>query len=182
MTVDVKEHKDVKHYGKEKDQNAAPLSRQRGHALAGVERRIAALARPYALALLRISLGLVFVWFGALKAIEVSPVGTLVAHTLPFLDRSWFVPVLGGMEILLGLALVVGRLLGLVCGVMILHLAGTFLVLVTQPQLAFQHGNPLLLTTVGEFVVKNLVLICAGLVLAARLGEPRVPRRGRAHE
>ena len=38
------------------------------------------------------------------------------------------------------------------------HLAGTFLVLIMQPQLAFQDGNPLLLTTIGEFVVKNVVL------------------------
>ena len=38
-----------------------------------------------------------------------------------------------------------------------------------QPQVAFQHGNPLLLTTEGEFVMKNVVLISAGLVLASRL-------------
>jgi len=37
---------------------------------------------------------------------------------------------------------------------------------VTQPELAFQHGNPLLLTMTGEFVVKNIVLMTAGLVLA----------------
>ena len=46
------------------------------------------------------------------------------------------------------------------------HLTGTFLVLVTQPDLAFQNGNPLLLTMIGEFVVKNIVLMTAGLVLA----------------
>lgn len=170
MTVDVK----VK--------EIAALARPRTHMLSTVERRIAAAVRPYALALLRISLGVVFIWFGALKAIDVSPVGTLVAHTLPFLDRSWFVPVLGAMEILLGAALLLGRLLGVVCGVIVLHLAGTFLVLVIQPQLAFQHGNPLLLTTVGEFVVKNLVLMSAGLVLAARLGEPRITGKARPHE
>ncbi len=33
-----------------------------------------------------------------------------------------------------------------------------------RPELAFQAGNPLLLTTIGEFVVKNLVLLAAGLV------------------
>lgn len=44
-------------------------------------------------------------------------------------------------------------------------MAGTFLVLFTQPDLAFQNNNPLLLTTIGEFVLKNLVLVSAGLVI-----------------
>lgn len=51
---------------------------------------------------------------------------------------------------------------------MIAHLSGTFLVLVTQPAVAFQDGNPLALTMTGEFVVKNVVLIAAGLVLIGR--------------
>jgi len=33
-----------------------------------------------------------------------------------------------------------------------------------------QHGNPLLLTADGEFVLKNLVLITAALILLAREG------------
>jgi hypothetical protein len=45
--------------------------------------------------LLRISLGIVFVWFGALKVGGVSAVGGLVAATVPFLDSAWFIPVLG---------------------------------------------------------------------------------------
>jgi hypothetical protein len=48
-----------------------------------------------------------------------------------------------------------------------LQMAGTFLVLVLQPDVAFQGGNPLLLTTEGEFVIKNLVLITAGLVVGS---------------
>jgi uncharacterized membrane protein YkgB len=46
-------------------------------------------------------------------------------------------------------------------------LAGTFLVLVVRPDIAFQAGNPFLLTTEGEFVVKNLVLIAGGLVVGS---------------
>ena len=59
----------------------------------------------------------------------------------------------------------------MVSAVLVAHLCGTFLVLVMQPELAFQNGNPLLLTTIGEFVIKNVVLISAALVLAARLRE-----------
>ena len=140
--------------------------------LVGVGARIRAVLRPLALPFLRISLGVVFVWFGALKAAGVTPVGDLVAGAFPWLDRSWFVPALGVAEVVLGLALLVGRWLTFVGVVLIAHLCGTFLVLVMEPHLAFQYGNPLLLTTVGEFVLKNLVLISAAVVLAAQLRRP----------
>lgn len=127
-------------------------------------RRLTGRAGPL---LLRISLGIVFVWFGALKVAGVSSVGGLVAATVPFLDSSWFVPVLGVLEILIGLAFVTGRLLRLALPVFALQLGGTFLVLVLLPEVAFERDNPLLLTVVGEFVVKNLVLLSAGLVVAS---------------
>jgi putative oxidoreductase len=133
-----------------------------------VEQRIAALVRPYSLILLRMSLGVVFVWFGALKVAGATPVADLVAATVPWMDRTWFVPLLGVIEMLLGIALFAGRRLTLVGFALAVHLAGTFLVLLMQPQVAFQDGNPMLLTTVGEFVVKNLVLISAGIVVASR--------------
>jgi putative oxidoreductase len=67
-----------------------------------------------------------------------------------------------------GIAVITGRRLTAVTCVLVAHLTGTLLVLVMQPHVAFQHGNPLLLTTEGEFVMKNVVLISAGLVLASR--------------
>ncbi|MCG8916603.1 DoxX family membrane protein [Actinokineospora sp. PR83] len=125
-----------------------------------------------AIALLRGSLGLVFVWFGALKLADLTPVADLVARTVPWLDRPLLLASLGAAEVALGVALWLGRLLRWVAGVAVAHLLGTFLVLVVQPQVAFQAGNPLLLTTEGEFVVKNLVLITACLVLMAA-GQPQ---------
>ncbi|WP_394847499.1 hypothetical protein LZC95_08545 [Pendulispora brunnea] len=125
------------------------------------------------LRLLRWSLGLVFVWFGALKITGATPVAALVGRTVPFLDRTWFVPALGIFEVVLAIALVAAWQLRWVVTAMVAHLCGTFLVFVTQPNVAFQHGNPLLLTTEGEFVFKNIVLITAGLVVATQL-----PRRG----
>jgi putative oxidoreductase len=147
---------------------------RRGIALyADVEQRAVAVLRKVGLTLLRVSLGVVFVWFGALKVANLTPVGDLVAGTLPFLDPTWFVPFLGAVEVALGLALLLGRAITVVGAVLVAHLCGTFLVLVMQPELAFQNGNPLLLTTIGEFVVKNVVLISAALVLAARLREEK---------
>lgn len=141
------------------------LTRSRTDAAA--ESRYRAALTRYSVPLLRVALGGVFVWFGALKVAGVSPVGDLVAGTVPFLDAGVVVPVLGAFEVVLGLVLMSGRLVGWACAAMVAHLAGTFLVYVAQPGVAFQNGNPLLMTTEGEFVAKNVVLIAAGLVVAA---------------
>jgi putative oxidoreductase len=112
-------------------------------------------------------LALTFLWFGALKITNDTPVGDFVANTVswvPGLSGSWFVPVLGVVEVLLGAALV-GRGMRVVLPLLFAHLAGTFLALVTQPDVTFQGGNPAMLTTEGEFVIKNLILLSAVLVL-----------------
>jgi putative oxidoreductase len=119
--------------------------------------------------MLRVSLGIVFVWFGALKVAGESAVGGLVASTVPFLDSAWLVPVLGVLEILMGLAFTTGRLLRIVLPMFALHMGGTLLVLLLLPDISFEGANPLLLTIVGEFVVKNLVLLSAGLVVASTI-------------
>jgi uncharacterized membrane protein YkgB len=45
------------------------------------------------------------------------------------------------------------------------QLVGTLLVFVVLPDVAFQDGNPLKLTVEGEFVVKNVVLLAAAMVV-----------------
>jgi uncharacterized membrane protein YkgB len=120
------------------------------------------------LPLLRLAIGAVFIWFGALKLSNDTPVADFVANTLPWFNRVWLVPALGFFEVAIGILLISGRFLTLVCAALVAHLTGTFLSLIMQPDVTFQHGNPLMLTTEGEFVVKNLVFIAAGLVIAAR--------------
>jgi uncharacterized membrane protein YkgB len=119
---------------------------------------------------LRISLAVVFIWFGALKVFGVSPVVDLVASTVYWVDPDWFVPALGVVEILVGLGLAVRRLLRLVLLILAGQMVGTFLVFLLLPEIAFQDGNPLKLTVEGEFVIKNLVLLAAGMVVGASIG------------
>jgi uncharacterized membrane protein YkgB len=114
------------------------------------------------------ALGLVYIWFGALKIAGLSPAAALVVGTVPWPTPSWFVAALGWFEVALGVWILVGRLLRPALPVFAAHMAGTLGVLVFMPRAAFQHGNPFLLTMVGEFVVKNLVLLAAGVVVATR--------------
>jgi putative oxidoreductase len=136
------------------------------------DRVIGVLAR-WAIPVLRVSLGAVFLWFGFLKIARVSPVADLVARTVYWVDPSWFVPVLGAVEVAIGAGLLAGRALRTVLALFWLQMLGTFLVLVIQPEVAFQRGNPLLLTVEGEFVVKNLVLLSAGMVVGSTVRKRR---------
>lgn len=134
-----------------------------------LDRRIVGLLRRWSPLALRLALGIVFVWFGALKVFGVTPVSELVARTVYWVDPAWLVPTLGAAEVVIGLALIVGRWLRPVLALFAVQMAGTFLVLVVQPEVAFQRGNPLLLTVEGEFVVKNLVLLAAGMAVGAQV-------------
>jgi putative oxidoreductase len=137
-----------------------------------VETRVTEKLGRISLPLLRGAFGVVFIWFGMLKVVGSSPVSDFVAGTLPWLDRAWLVPVVGLVEVAIGIGMIAGRRMFLMCVVLVAHLAGTFLSLIMQPGVAFQRGNPLLLASAGEFVVKNLVFIAAALVLAARFDRP----------
>jgi uncharacterized membrane protein YkgB len=145
--------------------------------------RATAFMARHGIQFLRVSLAIVFIWFGALKLVGRSPVADLVAGTLP-----WFLPeptviAIGVLEVLIGLGLLFRVALRATLLLFWLQMGGTFLVLVMQPGRAFQGFNPLLLTTEGEFVIKNLILISAGLVVGAtarRRGAPEEREKIRA--
>jgi uncharacterized membrane protein YkgB len=134
-----------------------------------LDEAITTFLRRWSVAALRVSVAVVFIWFGALKIFGVTPVTDLVANTVYWVDPDWFVPVLGVFEVLVGLGLLLRRALRVTLGMFALQMAGTFLVLIVQPDIAFQDGNPLLLTVEGEFVIKNLVLLSAGMVVGATI-------------
>ena len=155
--------------------SGGPATRPLSDRVDRFDRRFVELLARWGIPLLRVSLGLVFVWFGALKVFRVSPVAELVARTVYWVDPSWLVPVLGAVEVIIGTGLLAGRALRTVLALFWLQMLGTFLVLVIQPDVAFQRGNPLLLTVEGEFVVKNLVLLSAGMVVGTTVRRRRRP-------
>ncbi len=73
-----------------------------------------------------------------------------------------------------GLMLLVRRAMRLTLFLFVAQMVGTFLTFFVLPEVTFRDGNPLLLTVEGEFVVKNLVLISAAMVVGTTI------RRGSA--
>ncbi len=119
----------------------------------------------WAIPVLRVAIGIVFLWFGILKLTGVSPVADLVHSTYSFLPTHAFVIVLGIWEAVIGLGLIFKIKLRLTLGLMWLQMAGTFLALALNPSLFFFDHNPLLLTTEGEFVIKNIVLVAGSFAI-----------------
>lgn len=128
-----------------------------------VTERMAKIAIP----LLRVSLGITYIWFGALKIVDRSPVADLVAAMAPRLPQKWFVRTVGVGETVIGVALLFRMALRPTLLMLFGQLLGTFLTLIVRPQDTFQNRNPLLLTKEGEFVIKNLILLSAGVAVGS---------------
>ncbi len=118
--------------------------------------------------LLRLTLGIVFIWFGALKPLDISPAHELIALSIHWFPGDVFVPVLGLLEVLIGVGLLIPKLLRLALAGMLLHLVCTFIPCLTVPELCFT-SFPYGLTLVGQYIVKNLVFIAVGLILGIGL-------------
>ena len=128
------------------------------------DHRVIEFTRAYSIPLLRMTLGLVFVWFGLLKVFGYSPVADLVIKTAYFLPPNVAVVGIGILETIIGLGLLTGLAMRVTLLLFFLQMCSTFLAVVTRPELLLQNGNPLLLSIYGEFLLKNFVLLAAGLV------------------
>lgn len=116
------------------------------------------------------SLGIVYLWFGALKLAHLSPVLELIRRSSPLLAKAPFYNLLALSELVLGAMLLAGVWKRWTAASAVMHLIGTFSVVFASPQTAFRPSFPIL-TMEGEFVVKNLVLIAAAGTLWLLAGQ-----------
>lgn len=117
-----------------------------------------------AVTLLRWSLALIFIWFGLLKVAGYNPVFDLVYSVFPFMAAGTGLKLLGIFETLIGLGLFLNRWRLGIHIILLLHLAGTFLTFFTAPSVVFTPNFPIL-SLAGEFVIKNMALAIAGIVV-----------------
>ncbi len=122
----------------------------------------------YGVSALRISLGIVYIWFGVLKVMGTSPVVDLIKTTYPSFPEPLFITFLGSWEIAVGIGLLFKLFLRATLASLWLQMAGIFFGFFLAPAVYFSAGNPLLLSGNGEFVIKNLVLIAASLVIGGQ--------------
>lgn len=117
--------------------------------------------------LLRIALGIVFIWFGALKLVPgLSPAEELVLATVPFLPGHVFMTILAIWEIAIGIGFLTGKALRITILLLFLQMPGTISPVFLLPERVFDVF-PFGLTLEGQYIVKNLVLIAAAIVVGA---------------
>ena len=137
-----------------------------------VDRRIISFMRRYGLRFLRYSLAIIFIWFGILKPLGLSPAHVLVIKTVYWFDPAWFYPLLGWWEVLIGVCLLFKPLIRFGIFLMALQMAGTFLPMILLPEIVYTK-IPWGLTLEGQYIVKNLVLIGAALVIGSHVRDKR---------
>jgi len=121
----------------------------------------------YGVLSLRVGLGIIFFWFGALKLVPgLSPAEELVANTIYFVSPDVFIPILAIWEMLIGLGLISGLFMRVTLLLLFLQMPGTALPLVLLPEICF-NVFPYGLTLEGQYIIKNLVLVSAGFVIGS---------------
>ncbi len=133
-----------------------------------IDRTIIQMLNRLSLPTLRISLGIIFIWFGALKPFGNSPANDVITKTVYWFNPDIFIPILGVWEVAIGVCLLVTPLIRAGLFLLALQMPGTFLPLILLPEVCFVQF-PFDLTLEGQYIIKNLVLIGAAIVVGSRL-------------
>ena len=134
-----------------------------------VDRTIAGFMRRTGVPALRISLAIIFVWFGILKPLGISPAADLVKATvgwMPLLSPEQWLGIIGWWEVLIGVSFLFRKTVRLAIALLAMQMVGTLLPLFLLPNVTFQAGHlPYAPTMEGQYIIKNLLIISAALVI-----------------
>ncbi len=134
-----------------------------------IDLQIARFMQRWGVRALQIALAIVFVWFGILKPLGLSPAEPLVLATverLPFFSPHTWLVIIGWWEVTIGVLFLFRRTIRIAIALLAGQMMGTFMPLVFLPDMTFQPGRfPYGLTLAGQYIVKNLLIIAAALVV-----------------
>lgn len=130
-----------------------------------IDRAITSWMARYGMVIMRVGLGIIFFWFGALKLVPgLSPAEDLVRNTIYFIDPDIFLPILAVWEMAIGIGLIFGLFMRLTLLLLFLQMPGTAMPIFVLPEVVWT-SFPFGLTIEGQYIIKNLALIGAALVL-----------------
>ncbi|MBE0662442.1 MAG: DoxX family protein [Bacteroidales bacterium] len=146
-----------------------------------LDKRITSWMSKYGLVLLRLSIGIVFFWFGILKFFSgLSPAQDLAIRTVDVLafgliPGSISIHILAVWEVLIGIGLLTGIYMRVTLFLLFLQMIGTMSPVFLFPAEVFTR-IPYAPTLEGQYIIKNLVIISAGFVLGATVSKekPRI--------
>ncbi|PLX22239.1 MAG: hypothetical protein C0599_06930 [Salinivirgaceae bacterium] len=144
----------------------------RGKTFDRIDKRITYWMAEQGIKLLRISIGVIFTWFGALKFFEgLSPAQDLAIETINLmtfglLPQKVIIFGLAIWEVAIGIGLLFNIFLRETLLLLYLQMIGTFAPIFLFPDLVFTKF-PYALTLEGQYIIKNLVVVSAGITLGA---------------
>ena len=134
-----------------------------------LDEQIAGFMRRWGTPALRFSLAVIFVWFGLLKPLGLSPAAAMVKATvrwMPLYSPDTWLAIIGWWEVVIGVTFLFQQTTRIAIGLLALQMVGTFLPLVILPEVTFQAGRyPYAPTMEGQYIIKNLLIISAALVV-----------------
>ncbi|MCH8494506.1 MAG: DUF417 family protein [Balneolales bacterium] len=122
--------------------------------------------------LLRWSIALIFIWFGGLKFFPgASPAEQLAGSSIEILtfglvSASIGLPVLAAWEVIIGVGMLLPKYMRFTILLLYVQMLGTFSPIVIMPDVVFSTF-PVVLTMEGQYILKNLIVISAALVIGA---------------
>lgn len=142
------------------------------HQFDRIDRRITDWMAAHGLLLVRLALGIVFLWFGGLKLFPgASPAEVLAGRTIETLTgglvpRATALPILAVWEVAIGVGLLIGRWMRVTLLLLFVQMLGTITPLFLFPSETFTTF-PVAPTLEGQYIIKNVVLVAAAIVLGA---------------
>ena len=116
----------------------------------------------------RITLAVVFFWFGLLKIFGFDSASSIVAHTIYLGSPEIMVPLLGVWEVAIGLCLLNERLIRIAIFLLAVRLPGVLLALVFRGDVCFVDF-PLVPSPEGQYLLKDFLLFGAALVIGGTI-------------
>ena len=131
----------------------------------GIDNKLVVMMKKRGVDLLRYSIGIIFIWFGFLKPLGLSPAHDLILNTVYWFDnREAFIPILGYWEMAIGISMIIRPLIRLSIFLLFIQMPGTFLPLILLPSVCFVDF-PFSLTLEGQYIIKNLIIISSSIVV-----------------
>lgn len=127
----------------------------------------------YRVDLLAISIGIIYLWFGALKlfpnwspaeGIATETLSALVFHSI---SKQFLLVALGLVEVGIGIALILRNVSRFLKYVVFMHMLGTLLPLFIFPEITF-NKPPFGFSIVGQYILKNIVIVSGLLIVFSK--------------
>ena len=119
--------------------------------------------------LIRLSLFIIFFWFGLLKPLGLSAAEQLVLDTvywMPIFSAHAWLSIIGWWEVVIGLCFLFEKTTKIALVLLLLQMTGTFMPLIILPDVTFQNSNFFTPTLEGQYILKNILIIAAALIIS----------------